>query len=488
MMFNLITALLISLVIGSAVVWRACPRSWLRIGHVLLVLFLGIGSGLGLSSLLLFLWLVITNGNGRGESISAVLLAIILAAAAVVHGRLGQQQATPSPDVPRGMPWLTTAFSLAALAAVGGFGLLCLHSPHGGWDAWSVWNRDALFMFRGGAHWRDVFSAAEAGWTPGYPMLTSGAVAYCWFFVGKETLLASNAVGFLFAVAAVGLLVSSLFLLRSGSQGLIAGLVLVCSPQFIAQAATQYADVPLASFYLGAILLLCLHDAVRRHPGWLVMSGMMTGMAAWTKNEGLLFALVLVLVRCVVVGASRGAKAWTRELLPFAAGLLPVLTVVLYFKFRMVGTASDFAIQTAVGHDAMGKVLEQTPRAYLDRLVAGYRYVTIAKAFANQVMGFGGWLVMLPPVLLMYLLVAGINQARKDRPAIYTGVLTLILMTCGYFMVYVITPHNLPWQLNFSLDRVLMQLWPLAIFTFFLLARTPEEAAREGSADVGMGV
>jgi hypothetical protein len=342
-------------------------------------------------------------------------------------------------------------------------------------------------MFRGGDHWSDVFSAAEAGWTPGYPMLTPGAVAYCWFFAGNETLLASIAVGFLFTIAIVGLLVSSLFLLRSGSQGLIAGIVLLCSPQFISQASTQYADVPVASFYLGAILLLCLHDAVRSHAGWLVMSGMMTGMAAWTKNEGLLFALVLVLVRFVVVGALRGAKAWARELLPFALGLLPVLTVVLYFKFRMVGPASDLAIKASVGHDAMGRVLEQTPRAYLDRLVTGDRYAMIVKALANQVIGFGGWVVMLPPILLMYLLVVGINQARKDRPAIYTGLLTLIVMICGYFMVYVITPHDLAWQLNFSLDRVLMQLWPLAIFTFFVLARTPEEAAREGRADLGIG-
>jgi hypothetical protein len=34
----------------------------------------------------------------------------------------------------------------------------------------------------------------------------------------------------------------------------------------------------------------------------------------------------------------------------------------------------------------------------------------------------------------------------------------------------------LTWQLQNSLDRLLTQLWPLALFTFFLLAGTPEEA------------
>jgi hypothetical protein len=34
-------------------------------------------------------------------------------------------------------------------------------------------------------------------------------------------------------MAVAGLLVASLFLLRSISQGLIAGIVLLCSPQFV---------------------------------------------------------------------------------------------------------------------------------------------------------------------------------------------------------------------------------------------------------------
>jgi hypothetical protein len=481
MTLSLIAALLVSLVIGSAVMWRMCPRTVPTTSDGLLVLSLGIGSGLGLCSLLLFLWLALSHGNGTREPILAVLLAILLAGAAALRWR---RPAAPSPDVPGRLPWLKAAFGIAAVAAVVSFVLFCLHAPSGGWDAWSAWNRDARFMFRGGEHWRDVLSSAEAGWTPGYPMLTPGAVAYCWYFVKTETLLAPNAIGFLFTLSVVGLLVSSLSLLRSGSQGLIAGIILLCSPQFIMQATKQYADVPLASFYLGAIVLLCLHDSLEDQRGWLVMAGMLTGMAAWTKNEGLLFALVLVLVRCVVVCTSHGARAWVREVLPFALGLLPVLTVVFYFKFCMVGPGGDLAIQSGGTHDAMGRVMEQTPHAFLDRLLTVDRYLLIAKEFGSQVIAFGGWVVMLPPLLLMYMWVPGVNQARKDRPAIYTGLLTLILMTCGYFMVYVITPHNLAWHLNFSLDRVLMQLWPLAIFTFFLLVRTMEEAAGEGPADL----
>jgi len=460
----LIAALLTSLAIGFALTRLLSPHTGAGLPDVMLTLSLAITSGLGLSSLLIFICLAFANGNVKGESISAVVLALVLVGLAWIRNRSGQSPPTPWPPAPR-MPWLAAAFCLAALAAAATFILLTLHSPYGsGWDALDSYNQHARFMFLGREHWKDVFSAMEVGWSPGYPPLTAGAIAHCWFFVGRESLVVPSAIGFLFSVAVVGLLASSLCLLRSASQGLIAGIVLLCSPKFVEEAARQYADVPLAAFYLGAVLLLCLHDALQSGSGWLVMSGMTAGMAAWTKPEGLMFVAVLVLARFVVIGVSRGLRAWAREFVPFCLGLLPVLTVVLYFKFRVVGAPSDL-------------VVGQTPHAFLTRLLTVSRYFVIAKAFAKQLIGFGDWAVTLSPLLLMYLLVTGIRRARKDRLAIYTASLTLLLVMSGYFMVYVLTPHDLAWHLNTSLDRLVMQIWPLALFTFFMLARTPEEVS-----------
>jgi hypothetical protein len=51
----------------------------------------------------------------------------------------------------------------------------------------------------------------------------------------------------------------------------------------------------------------------------------------------------------------------------------------------MVGVANDL-------------VLEQIPRTILDRLLTGSRYLMLVKELAKQDMGFGGWVVMLPPL------------------------------------------------------------------------------------------
>jgi hypothetical protein len=49
-------------------------------------------------------------------------------------------------------------------------------------------------------------------------------------------------------------------------------------------------------------------------------------------------------------------------------------------------------------------------------------------------------------------------------------------MLAGHFAVFVSMADELARLLNSSLDRLLLQLWPSALFLFFMVVRTPEEA------------
>ena len=48
----------------------------------------------------------------------------------------------------------------------------------------------------------------------------------------------------------------------------------------------QYADIPLACYFAGALILALLDRPV--------LAGLLAGLAAWTKDEGVLFALVFL--------------------------------------------------------------------------------------------------------------------------------------------------------------------------------------------------
>ncbi len=45
----------------------------------------------------------------------------------------------------------------------------------------------------------------------------------------------------------------------------------------------------------------------------------------------------------------------------------------------------------------------------------------------------------------------------------------------GYLVVYLIGPDSLDWILRTTLDRLLLQIWPSAVFLFFLSLRSPAE-------------
>ena len=43
-----------------------------------------------------------------------------------------------------------------------------------------------------------------------------------------------------------------------------------------------------------------------------------------------------------------------------------------------------------------------------------------------------------------------------------------------YLLIYVITPHDLEWHLNYSMSRLLIHLFPMGLCCFFLFVNTPE--------------
>ncbi|MCU0581770.1 MAG: phospholipid carrier-dependent glycosyltransferase, partial [Syntrophales bacterium] len=268
----------------------------------------------------------------------------------------------------------------------------------------------------------------------------------------------------------------SLAILRSRSQGYLAGLVLMGSPYFLDMGAYQFADIPLAFFFLATLVLFFLHDRFcDRQERSLMLVGLAAALAAWTKNEGLLFLFIVLLARFTWVVRTIGRRRALRQTLWFVAGALPVLIVTVFFKLHLAPSSDIFS----------GQGLHQL----LDRLTDGSRYGQILTAYVQTALTFTQGIVdirqgfrfnpsVASVVLLgLYLVLMGIRTQGQDRPALLTAVTTLILMLAGYFGVYLITPHDLRWHLLTSLNRLFIQLWPAAIFLCFMIARTPESEA-----------
>jgi len=448
--------------LGMACLW---PKQEAATPAKLLRLSLGLGLGFACLSFVMFFWLLAV-GKWTPRFDGAVF-ATLLSLAALAWWRRSRVS-TVSEVFPQPKPErrdieqiLAFYFSIALVFALVISVIYFLGNPHGNWDAWSHWNLRARFIFRGGERWADAMHPDY--WNPlNYPLMWPMSVAAGWVMAGRESQWIPGLAALLFAMACVLLLQSSLSRLRGRSQGFLAGLMLLGTPFFLTHGNSQYSDIPLAFFFLATFVCVALYDFEEgRAPAYLVIAGLMAGLAGWTKNEGQLFVICYCFYRFGTRLFTRGFRSTLREALLFGAGLMPVTLVILYVKTQLYPAAT--ILQTRGVPYSVNKFSDLT------------RYQKIIQAYGKTVLHFGQWWLSSPILLAGYAFWVRVTKEARARAESYGVFSVLLLMLSGYFLVYLSTPHDLDWLLGTSVDRLFLCLWPSFLFGFFLLIRSPEE-------------
>ena len=344
--------------------------------------------------------------------------------------------------------------------------------PLGFWDAFAIWNLKARFFFLdAGAHWRRAFSDIITWSHTDYPLLLPLNVARLWSYGGNPD--SSIAAGFsLYAMLLVlSLLIGGVAALHSRRLGYLAALALLATPGLMLQAHWQMADIPM-SFFVAASLALVLISPKQKSPTTcLLLAGVMAGAAAWTKNEGLLFGLVMV-ASIALLGSGATLRERVRPVPAFLTGFAVPVALVLILKISL-GGESDLA------NDFTG--------AALLRVFEGARHQMIAASFGRSLVLLVG--VPLLSVLLgigVWVRLIEMNSipkcARSDIP-LRVGILALGLQLTGYYFIYLITDRDLAWHLGTSNLRLFVQLWPSALLLLFTafrpLSHSEPEATQE---------
>lgn len=460
---------LLAALLGFASGFALVSLGWSRRGplvfDLLLRASLSVGFGFGILSVEYFVCRAFNLTN-----LFAVDLAVLalLAAALVFRSRFlsarSQESKMERLDAwpVRFRPTLVAAFAFALFAAIY-FAIQRVRIyPNGdGWDAFAIWNLHARFLFLGGSHWRDGFTALLPGSHPDYPLLLPAAIAHFWSYLAHDDPRGPAAMGVAFTFATAGLLFSALTVLRGCVVAMIGAIALLSTPSFIEQGTAQYADVPLSFFFLACVALLRLGDeeGERSSSGLLVLAGVAAGFAAWTKNEGLLFLCALVFARVAILARQRTRTAFASEIstTPLLAVLVPAMLLVLYYK-RFIGTPGD---------------LFSSPSAVLHRLLDPTRYWAVTKWYVKGFFRFGHWFLLPGSLLLLAPALStprGLSLARQ--PGFRTAVFAIALTLVGYFLIFLITPYDIYWHLRFSLLRLFLQVWPATVFLVLANVRT----------------
>jgi len=275
---------------------------------------------------------------------------------------------------------------------------------------------------------------------PSSPPLVSAGAARIGTYAGSGNPFAAGLLPAAFTLATVGLLVAGVDRLRNRLIALAGGLVLLATPGFVRFAPGTPTDIPLGYFLLTATVLVSIARD-EGDSGILFLAGLSAGLAAWAGQAGLLFCTALGLV----FGISQLAARRWRNLPPLLGGLaltlVPLFLASLPLAGERAGSLTDWS-----------------------------RYQVILTAWWRDLPRFGEWYSL--PFLVMALHLIGPGRGWFERRTVVAAALLLLLLA-GCFILGLLRP------VDFS-SRFL-QVWPVAVFLWCLLAVRAAPAAGQTS-------
>jgi hypothetical protein len=375
-------------------------------------------------------------------------------------------------------PMIAGTLLVVLLLATGAMGQAWDRNPQGNWDAWSIWNLRAKFLAAPNVGPNDVApndmgsnrasrTPIARAWSPlltethpEYPLLLSAAIARCWGLPPSGPAVSDIvpiAIGYTFFLSLIAVVTGGIAIARGALAGLIAGLTLAASGALLHEVPSQYADVPLAA-YLGCAVVFLLIDSSIWRPIW---AGVFAGFAAWTKDEGAMFCVVLAILLAAACVWDRPRR---REFPRVILGMLPgALTFGLFKAFLAPHVTAQFSA------------------GVLSRLANMGRWEVVLAGVASQIASLGaGWF---HPVFIVAAFAIGAGfrvDSRRDPyfPALLCSALA-VAMLGGYCAAMVTSPDDSAWQTGTAAGRLMVQWWPLAVIAIMMWLRPAEELAVE---------
>lgn len=310
---------------------------------------------------------------------------------------------------------------------------------HGQWDAWAMWNTHARFLTSSDT-WTLMLDPAMFWNSPDYPLNLPAFIAAIWVhtahFDATVPYLAA-----LFATIAIPAIIYFELSGRSRLMALLAFIVFIQHRAFLQCGMAQYADVLLGLFYLCS--LVCI-EQLQQQAGPVKITAFLSGFflatVLWTKNEGWLFVIPVLLVFAPTLLQRKNRLVFAGMAIPLAA----LLVFKLFFAPRNFG-ATHFTLANFLN--------------FFD----GARYRIIFD-FSNRLAR--EQFALLPYALVVQVALMLLLR-RLDR-----SMLVVFLAFLLYMSLFVFFDFSLEWQLATSLDRLWMQLEIPFVYIFFKTAAT----------------
>lgn len=342
---------------------------------------------------------------------------------------------------------LSNWFYLVNIYALAIFLKYFINNPMGSWDGFRIWNIKAEFLYLQTPLWRNVFHLPHFMSHCDYPMFLPSSVARIWQYVGHQCFWTNMLIGLFFTFGLVYLLYQAVSYFKSEKVAAVVCTVFMISDIFLVNGAAQCADIPLAMFFLSAIVCLFFYFKNKRFTTFL-LSIIFAGLSAWVKNEGFMFLIMYSLVMLSWFAINKRVK---KVIITAFISALFVMCSLLYKKF------------TGAPNDLVYGFIEV--KSYLFAFDM-QRYLVILQTFLTLM--FGKFVLFLSLVILTF---KGFKVREKIKNPFVLSTAIFLLMVVGYIAVYVLAPHDINWLTKNSMERIILQILPVFVFLFSIVLR-----------------
>jgi len=422
--------------------WPTRPRP------ALLLAVMALPAGLVLTSASFFFWTVISGGRSNWYPVVEVILLFLAMAVVWFRQHKGDRAWWPV------LRWRLPITHVSVLSGL--LLLICASlcfvitckladvNPWGYWDAWARINHKARFLFAGGDNWTWVFHTVAVA-HPDYPLLLPCTVARIWSWGGEIDLRGPQLLSVIWGVWSLVVLYSMVSWLRSSLTAAILGLAYLTYQPLLFWSAAQYADLPLVCLMLLAWGML---TAVRQFPdharNFACLAGFFAGSAAWCKNEGIVF-LLLIFIWWVLCFLKMRIFDRNKTILCFFFGLTIPVGALLVLKTVYAGKTDIIADNSFA------------PQSIFALVADGERHRIIFESIGHlfDSSWSGGPLILVAAAFLLQ------HLCSCQRIAHVGTIVSVAAMIAVYYLVFLTTPHDLHWHLGTAIDRLILQLWPV---------------------------
>ena len=358
--------------------------------------------------------------------------------------------------------WHEMVFIVLILLRISYSFIETLIKPVWGCDSFVTWSmRAKIFFYESGLSISKAKGCLLGSGHTDYPINIPLLETWIAKMIGRWDDVAIKIIFPLMFLSFIIIFYSSLRIFLPRFQSLVGTYLLTALPLFTFHSTTEYADLPVSIYFVSGFLFLLRYIKDRKRGDFMIFC-ILSALAAWTKNEG----LMLLIVNLLLLGTYMFMNdIKTKE---------RTLNFMIYIISLLVISLPWYIFRTIVGVPTYGDQVPQLTKA----VEYSARIPVIINSLFNRDFLYGHWGISW--FVFIIVLIFSINNIKRIQD--FYPLLAIFLCFIAFFLVYYLTNSYVFLIDGTAVNRNTLIYMPLLVF--YISVNLPQIAALKKSHDI----